>query len=262
MSQIALGLGGIAGWNVLKRTSAQQKQMIANDPTVSRNSAYFRENIAKVQSAGDLVKDYRLLSVALGAFGLEGEIGSKAFIQKVLESDLSDKQSLVNRLSDKRFLNLAEAFNYNEGADEVQSQGFGDKLVSQFIDRELERRVGQTDESMRLALNAQRELAIFAERDTKDTTLWYEVLGNPPLRRVFEGAFGFSSSSFGKIPVERQMTMMKDRAERMFGSEPFKAFGTEEGMEKLVRTYLARSQLQEGSTAQNAYSAALTLLSR
>ncbi|MDO5706214.1 MAG: DUF1217 domain-containing protein [Paracoccus sp. (in: a-proteobacteria)] len=262
MSQIVLGLGGIAGWNVLKRTSTQQKEMIANDLQVSRNNTYFRENISKVETAGDLVKDYRLLTVALGAFGLENEIGSRAFIQKVLESDLSDSRSLVNRLSDKRFLKLAEAFRYGEGANKVQSSGFGDKVVNQFIDRELERRVGKSDESMRLALNAQRELTEMATRDVKETTLWYEVLGNPPLRKVFETTFGFDPKSFGKIPVDRQMTMMKARAERMFGSEPFKTVGTEAGMEKLMRTYMARSQIQLNSPAQNAYSVALTLLSQ
>lgn len=262
MSQIALGLGGIAGWNVLKRTSAQQKEMIANDPQVSRRNTYFRENIAKVETAGDLVRDYRLLSVALGAFGLENEISSRAFIQKVLESDLSDNRSLVNRLSDKRFLKLAEAFRFGKGADGGHSDGFGDKIVSKFIDRELERRIGETDESMRLALNAQRELSEMARRDGKETTLWYEVLGNPPLRQVFETALGVESKSFGKIPVDRQMTMVKARAERMFGSEPFKAFGTEAGMEKLMRTYMARSQIQMNTPAQNAYSVALTLLSQ
>ena len=38
-----------------------------------------------MKSAADLVADRRLLKVALGAFGLEGEIDKKAFIRKVLE---------------------------------------------------------------------------------------------------------------------------------------------------------------------------------
>lgn len=260
--RIALGLGGIAGWNILKRTSATQKQIIANDVSVKRANTYFRENISKAQSAGDLVKDYRLLSVALGAFGLESDIRNRALIQKVLESDITDRSSLVNRLSDKRYLRLAEAFGYGAGTPKVASDGFGDDVATRFIDRELERRVGQTDEDMRLALNARRELAAMAGRDSSDKTLWFEILGNQPLRKVFETAFGLDSKSFGKLPVDRQHNMLMERAEKMLGSSSFKTFADEARTEKLVRNFLVRAQVQMSSPAQNAYSAALTLLSR
>lgn len=256
--QILIGSGGLAGWNILKRTADQQKQMLAADPLLSRTAQYFRENIATTTGAGDLVADFRLMNVALGAYGLEGDIASKAFIRQVLDSPRSDDGSLVNRLSDKRYLRLANAFGYDNGSQMVSRPGFGDRIASLYLEREFERRVGEGDQSLRLALNAQRELRQMAGRSATEATLWYEVMGNPPLRKVFEQAFGFSPA-YGKLPIDRQLAEFTDKAEKVFGSSSFDVIATEKGIDKLVQTFLLRAQLTD-SAASSPYSIALTLL--
>lgn len=254
---IIIGAGGLAGWSILKRTEARQFEVMTKDPVVRRSTAYFRDNIGQAQGAEDLVNDYRLLSVALGAFGLEEDISSKAFIRKVLESDVTDDKSLVNRLSDKRYRRLAEAFGY--GAGTGVSAGIGDRIGAAYLEREFERRVGEGDENLRLALNARRELQQLAGRSASDKTLWYEVMGNPPLRKVFEGAFGFGDA-YGKLPIDRQLEEFTKASERFLGSSSFKDLATPDGIDSVIRNFLARSQLEQ-ATVQNRYSAALTLLS-
>ncbi|MCF3974234.1 DUF1217 domain-containing protein [Paracoccus salsus] len=253
---ITFGVGGLAGWRILKNSEARQLQVLSQDTALRRSTAYFRDNISSAPTAGDLVKDYRLLSVALGAFGLQDDIGNKAFIRKILESDISDDRSLVNRLSDKRYLRLAEAFGYANGAP---GTGLADSVSEAFLQREFERRVGEGDENLRLALNARREMQALAGRDSSDRTMWFEVLGNPPLRKVFENAFGFGDS-YGKLSIDRQAEEFTKASERFLGSASFKDLATDEGIDRLVRNFLARSQLQD-SPVQNRYSAALTLLS-
>lgn len=256
--QILTGTGGLAGWNLLQRTATQQKQLLAADPIAERSTSYFRDNIARTGQAADLVSDYRLLSVALGAHGLESDIGSKAFIRKVLESPRSDDDALVNRLSDKRYLRLANSFGFDNGAQMVNSPRFAERMIAQYIDREFERRVGEGDQNLRLALNAQRELRQMAGRNSSDNTLWYEVMGNPPLRKVFEQAFGFSSA-YGKLPIDRQLAEFTSKAEAVLGSSSFDNIATEAGINKLVQTFLLRSQLSDGG-ASSPYATALTLL--
>lgn len=256
--QILIGAGGLAGWNLLKRTATQQKQLLAADPQVARSADYFRTNISRTKLAGDLVSDYRLLNVALGAHGLESDIASKAFIRKVLESPRDDDRSLVNRLADKRYQRLANAFGYDNGDQTVSSSGFADKLASLYLEREFERRVGEGDQNLRLALNAQRELRQLADRTSSENTLWFEVIGNPPLRKVFEQAFGFTSA-YGSLPIDRQLQEFTSKARSVFGSSSFSVISTEKGIDKLIQTFLARSQLAEGS-ASSSYSTALTLL--
>lgn len=254
---IAIGASGLAGWRILQNNEARQLEVLARDPVVQRSTTYFRENISSATSAADLVKDYKLLDAALSAFGLEEDLGSKAFIQKVLESDIGDSKSLVNRLSDKRYLRLAAAFGYGTGS--ARPSGLGDRISEAYLQREYERRVGEGDENLRLALNGRREMQQLVGRDSSDNTLWYEVMGNPPLRKVFEGAFGFGNS-YGKLPIDRQLEEFTKAAERFLGSSSFADLATNDGIDRLMRNFLARSQLTT-SPVQDRYSAALTLLS-
>ncbi|WP_410219195.1 DUF1217 domain-containing protein [Paracoccus sp. (in: a-proteobacteria)] len=252
---ISIGVGGIAGWKIVQRSEARQIQSLAKDPVVQRSTTYFQENIARATKAEDLVKDYRLLSTALSAFGLEADIANKAFIQKVLESDVSDKKSLVNRLADKRYLKMAEAFGFGSAkpADKL-----GDTVSQAFVQREFERRIGEGDETLRLALNARRELQEMGNRTSSDKTLWFEVLGNPPLRKVFEGALGFGKA-YGQLPIDRQYEEFTRAAERTLGSSSFKDMSKSGSIDRLIQNYMVRTQISI-SPAQTRYSAALTLL--
>jgi len=101
--QPIIPLTGYTGWRFLQRTLDNQKSAFENDATIQRATEYFKENIGKVQNAEDLVSDRRLLSVALGAFGLDDDIDNKFFIQKILEEGTFDDSSLANRLSDSAF---------------------------------------------------------------------------------------------------------------------------------------------------------------
>ncbi len=83
-------------------------------PVIQRDTDYFLENIGKIDTAEDLVNDRRLLSVALGAFGLDEDIDSKYFIRKVLEDGTLDPEALSNKLADKRYLDFSQAFGFGD----------------------------------------------------------------------------------------------------------------------------------------------------
>lgn len=76
-------------------------------------ASYYQKNIGKVKSVDDLLKDTRLYTYVLKSAGLDDYINSKAFIKKVLTSDLADTKSFANQLTDKRFLELAKSFNFD-----------------------------------------------------------------------------------------------------------------------------------------------------
>jgi hypothetical protein len=69
------------------------------------------------------MKDYRLYHYAMKAYGLEDMAYAKAFMKKVLESDLSDPKSFVNKLVDKRYREFAAAFSFNGSATPVAQSG-------------------------------------------------------------------------------------------------------------------------------------------
>ena len=252
-------LGGLAGWAFLKRTMTTQKAAYVASPEIKRDEDYFRAKIKSVKTAEQLVSDRRLLRVALGAFGLDGDINNKFFIRKVLEDGTLTTDALSNRLADKQYLAFSEAFGFGDfRTPRTQLSDFADKILAQYETRSFEAAVGEQNDTMRLALNAERELPTLAKRNATEDTLWYTVMGSAPLRKVFQTAFGLPSS-FGSLDLDQQLSTYKARAEQAFGDEGIKQFARPEKMEALIRRFLAQSEVQSSSGASRS-SGALSLL--
>ena len=110
-------------YNLVSRDLQKSITKISQQADVSRDTAYYKENIGNVTSVDDLLNDFRLYSYATKAYGLEDMAYAKAFIRKVLESDLSDQNSFANKLNDKRYREFAAAFPFGTaGADKKTAQ--------------------------------------------------------------------------------------------------------------------------------------------
>lgn len=94
------------------RNPAQSLARTAGEATVKSDRTYYLANIGKVKTVDDLLKDYRLFSTVMKAYGLEDMTYAKGFIKKVLTSDLNDTSSFANKLNDARYKALAQAFNF------------------------------------------------------------------------------------------------------------------------------------------------------
>ncbi|WP_128254879.1 DUF1217 domain-containing protein [Falsirhodobacter deserti] len=241
-------MAGYGGWTFLQRTMDSQKAAFDASPELQRDEDYFREKIGSITSAEELVSDRRLLKVALGAFGLDDEINSRFFIRKVLEEGTEEKSALANRLSDKSYATMAEAFDFKVGA--TKEAGFADKILSRFSDRQFELAVGEQNNDMRLALNAERELATLAGKSSSDTTKWYTVLGSSPLRNVFQTAFGLPSS-FAAIDLDQQVRQMQDKMQSLLGTDSLSALEDPEKMDTLIKRFLTMSQINNSAAAQS-----------
>ncbi len=252
--------GGLTGWRYLNQTIDRQLDAFTASPLNQRDTDYFSKQISSIQSAEELVADRRLLRVALGAFGLQDDINSKAFIQKVLEGGTDDPRSLANRLADDRYTEFARAFGFgNITGAETSKSDFAQKIVERFSASQFEVAVGDQDESMRLALNAKRELADIASRNSTEDTKWFLVLGTPPLRAVFEKALALPTS-FGQIDIEKQLETIKDLSSRRLGIESINDFKNEETTERFVERFLLQAQIADFSASFSSTSVALTLL--
>jgi hypothetical protein len=92
---------------------AKSMARVLSDAQVAREQEYYRQNIGKVSSIDDFLKDQRLYTYAMKAYGLEDMTYAKAFMRKVLESDVSDDKSFVRKLVDQRYITFARAFNFS-----------------------------------------------------------------------------------------------------------------------------------------------------
>ncbi|MRX49016.1 DUF1217 domain-containing protein [Paracoccus sp. S-4012] len=253
-----VGGGGLAGWRLLQRTSGQQLSALARDPQVARERARFEAGADKLDSAQALVGDYQMLKVALSAFGLEADLPNKAFLRKVMESDLSDPKSLANRLTDKRYRQLAETFGLGAGGVPPEPDAIAARVSGLYLEREFERRVGEVDGNLRLAMNAGRELASIAGRSSSDRTKWFEVMGTPPLRQVMEAALGLPKETI-RMPIDRQVELFAETASRRLGIGSFNQLEDPATMSRIVDAFLARASLQ-ATAVSGPWNAALAIL--
>ena len=253
-------LNGLAGWRYLDNTLERQQDAHAKNPLQARDVAYFRDNISGVSSAADLVSDRRLLTVALGAFGLDDDLNNRAFIRKVLEDGTSERSALANRLADKRYRDLSDAFGLGDGQiPQTGRSNFADTIIARHEDRQFEIAVGNQSENLRIALTLRRELPDLASEGTTEDTKWLQILGNPPLRRAFERAFGMPES-FAGIDLDQQVSQMKDKAQSRFGTTDPSVFAEPDRGEELVELYFLRSQILAPVSGYSSASVALTLL--
>ena len=245
-----LGGTGLTAWAVLNRTMDVQRKTFDASAEIARDTDYFEAKIGEINTAEELVGDRRLLRVALGAFGLQDDINNKAFIRKILEGGVIDPKSLANKLSDSRYRDFSKAFGFELGTPNSKLSDFAPKIVEKFRRQSFEVAVGEQDDSLRLALNAQRSLDEIAGANSTNTTKWLKIMGNAPLRKVFETALGLPSS-FGQWDLDQQLEEFKDRADRQLGSADISQFTEPEAVEKLVQRYLMRTQIAEIQTASS-----------
>ncbi|MEM9796272.1 MAG: DUF1217 domain-containing protein [Pseudomonadota bacterium] len=252
--------GGLAGWRFLEASLDRQLAAHSASGLVKRDVDYFRENIGNIRTADELVSDFRLLSVALTAFGLEGEIQNKFLIRKVLEGGVTDPEAIANRLSDKRYRDLSRAFGFGDfSTPNTVLSDFPDRIEARYQRQTFEIALGNTSETMRLALNAKRELAAIAEADTSGRTKWFTIMGTAPVRKVMEGALALPTG-FATLPIDQQLETFEARTQDLFGSTDPSVFADPDTLDRLLDRYTGLSSLAEGGDAVTVTSPALLLL--
>lgn len=256
--QPVIPFSGYTGWRFLQRTLETQTKAFVESPQIQRATDYFRENIATVRTVDDLMANRRLLEVALGAFGLDDDINNKAFIRKVLAEGTLKDDAFANRLSDKRYTEMARVFGFGDLGARTGLATFPDSIVKRYTARQFERAVGEQNDQMRLALNVSTGLQDVLTASSTKNGQWLGVMGNAPLRQVVQTAMGFSAS-FGQIDLDQQLDSFKDRARNVFGTDDLRDFTDPQLQDKLIRLYMIRAEASPAS-GFSAASVALSLL--
>ena len=249
--QPVLSSGGLTGWRGLQRSMEIQTDAFNKSPEIVRDTQYFEERIGNIDTAEQLVSDRRLLRVALGAFGLSDDINNRYFIQKILEEGTLNQDALANRMTDERYKDLASAFGFGDfSTPRTKISDFGAGITAQYQERKFEVAVGQQDDTMRLALNATRELGDLGGSSSSEDTKWFLVLGSTPLRQVFETALNLPSA-FGQLNLDKQLEQIKMRSASQLGDDSVSQFSDPAQVETLVERYLLMSQISSITTSSS-----------
>lgn len=259
--QPVVPLSGYSGWLLLNRTLENQQSTFAECQPVSRATDYFRENIGNVQTAADLVDDRQLLKVALGAFGLDDDINNSFFIRTVLEDGTLDDDALANRLADKRYEAFSRAFGFGDfTTPNTHLSTFPDEIIAKFESQQFAKAVGEDNNDMRLALNMRTEFDDILAANSTNAGQWFAIMGNAPMREVFETALGLPSS-IASIDLDQQRAIFEDRAQSVLGTGEVADLTDPVEQEKLIRLFLIRAEAAEIGDTSSAYTALLLLQS-
>ena len=116
-------------YDLINRDMKKSLNRVAQDAITARETSYYKENIAKVKDLDEFLGDYKLYSYAMDAFGLSEMTYAKAFMKKVLESDLNDDNSFANKLTDERYREFAAAFNFSAATETPQTDAQLDDMI-------------------------------------------------------------------------------------------------------------------------------------
>ncbi|MTH76105.1 DUF1217 domain-containing protein [Paracoccus aestuariivivens] len=254
---VNLASGGYTGWKLLMRTEELQRNTFGKSHDILRAKDYYQEKMPGVKSADQLVSDYRLLNVTLRAFGLEGDMNNRLFIKKVMEADPDDKSSLVNKLTDKRYLALNQALS-SVGSEEFVEGGRIGEIVSRFEIRSFERSIGENYPEIEIALNAFRELGELSKKSSTENTKWYTAIASKPVRKFLEGAL-WLDESLSNLSIDRQISEMRVRLEKVTGNSNISQFSDVLTIDRMVTRYLVRSSFSQ-NRAMSSQGIALELI--
>lgn len=190
-------------YTLVTKNMSARLEAIAEQQYIKREIAYFRENIGNISSGEDLVEDYRLYNFAMKAFGLEEQIYAKGLMKKIFEGGVKDPKSIANMLTDTTFKEIAEAFGFAEtGNLNMLISSNVEKVVSRYMNQELEVQAGESNQGVRLAL--------YFERKAPGIDNWYEILGDSALAEVVRTAFGLPDE-FAQTDIDKQVAYFEDR---------------------------------------------------
>ena len=99
-------------YQLITRDMPRAMDRVEREPMVDRETKYYLENISKVKTIDEFVKDDRLFRYAMKAHGLEDMTYAKAFMVKALKEGVRDPDSFANKLQDKRYAEFVTTYNF------------------------------------------------------------------------------------------------------------------------------------------------------
>ncbi len=194
----------------IARNPDRFEQMVRNRPEVQRSIAYFQENIGKVTTTEEFLKDDKLYRFVMEAFDLGSQTFARGLMRKVLNEGVTDPASTANRMNDAKFKELATVLGFKEnGGAGLKAPEVVQAIVDRYVDVRLEVSAEEKNPAVRLALYFQRK----APRINN----WYQVMADRALQKVV-----FTALNIPDQAAMHDLDSLKVKLSARFDIEDFK----------------------------------------
>jgi hypothetical protein len=230
----AVGLP-VADYKLATQNQSRLLAQFQKTPSYAQGVSYYQANIGKVTTVDGLLKDRRLLTVALSAFQLESAIDETGILRKLLTQDPNASGSLAQQLTDPRFKAFAQAFASlnTDGGASLHNPANIDSIIAGYQTNEYEKWISDQDNdpALRQALFFQRQVgdtidvssignlfATFQQSVDQSATLSYykshianvkgvsDLLADPKLLDVALTAYHLDPSRESTTTINRLLT--------------------------------------------------------
>lgn len=218
-------------YNLIARDLPRSIERIASQPQVARESEYYLSRISEIKSIDEFLADTRVFNYAMKAHGLEDMNYAKAFMRKVLEEGTDNDDAFANQLSDSKYREFAETFNFARHGETATifskaQQGTVDKYHRMTLEEE----AGVDNTGVRLAL--------YFERTAPEVTSVYGILADNALYEVVRTALGLPAE-IAASDIDKQADLLKSRIDLEDFKDPDK-------MNKFLQRFTALWELDNG----------------
>lgn len=226
----------VSSYQQIVRNIDRSIGMIAERPEVRREAGYYLANIRSVKSVDDFMKNDRLYSFAMTAFGLKDMVYARAFMRKVLTEGVDGSKSFALQLADPRFREFAETFNFARyGGTATAFERAQQGTLDRYMRVQLEADAGKTDEGLRLALYFQRKATSVASV--------YGLMADPALYKVVQTALGLPAA-YSNVDVDSQASFIRSKINVEDFQDPGK-------LDSFITRFTAKWQAANSSAALN-----------
>ena len=192
-----------ATYRLITRNLDRTLKQTSTEKPVALESANYLKNIGNIKSIDDFIKNTRVFTYAMNAFGLSDMATAKAFMRKVLTEGVTDPKSFAHKLADDRFVAFATTFSFaTTGAATTQSADAQQGVVDRYVRQTLETQEGADNEGVRLAL--------YFQRTAPTVKSAYGILADSALWKVVKTIFGFPDE-MANADIEKQAAAVTAR---------------------------------------------------
>jgi hypothetical protein len=175
----------------------------AHKPQVAREAEYYLANIEKIKSIDDFIGNHRVFAFAMKAFGLGDMTYAKAFMRKALTEGIDNQKSFANGLSDPRYREFVETFNFaRHGEATTIFERTRQATVDKYVRLTLEEDSGAQNEGVRLAL--------YFQRKAPGITSPLGILADAALLKVAQTALGLPAAT-SALDIDKQAALIAQR---------------------------------------------------
>jgi hypothetical protein len=222
--------------------SAEQNQtkdvkMTAAQPMVQSTIASFTKAVNSATSMSQLLANPAFMNVLLTANGMSDQIGYTALATKALTSNLSDPNSLVNKLSDTRWKTLAQDYNFSPtGLASFQNPTTIASIANLYATNVWETNQDSVTPGLSNALAFKAEASTITSVD--------QILGNPTMRTVVTTTLGIPEQ-IAFQPLTAQEKAISSRLDITKFKDP-----------KFVQTFVQQYLIANAASASSSSSSA------